>query len=268
MRRAHLFEFNDMPWLPSPLRKTIMEFLHHMSVQLRMYDGSFDVLAELMKQRGLTSIQALCAGDGGLMLELSRHLDREDVRIQLSDKHPSRERFEELARESGGRLSHVEQSVDVLDVPEHLSGLRLIVNAVHHFEPAQVRGILADAVNKGQPIVFLEPVQRDLVSLLRFSAATPLISAWLSLGGIRPLNPRRTLLGLVAPVGAFCFFFDGVVSHLRAYHLEEWRELIQQVEGSEGYDWDLRQLSGFMGSRISFLSGLPKPRRGAGEQAV
>jgi hypothetical protein len=260
MQRAHLFEFNDLPWLPSPIRKTIMEFLHHMSVQLRMYDGGFDAIARLMRRHGLTSIQAMCAGDGGLMLALSQHLSREDIRIQLSDKYPSRERFEEIERESGGRVSHVTESVDVLNVPEHLSGLRLIVNAVHHFPPPMVRGILADAVTKRQPIVFMEPVQRDLVSVLRFSAATPLLSAWLSLGGIRPLSLRRTLLGAVAPVGAFCFFFDGVVSHLRAYHLEEWEALIQQVEGHEGYDWDLRQLPGFMGSRITFLSGVPKPR--------
>ncbi|NRD67602.1 hypothetical protein HRD49_38300 [Corallococcus exiguus] len=258
MKRAHLFEFNDLPWLPSPLRKTIMEFLHHMSVRLRMYDNGFDALARLMEQRGLTSIQALCAGDGGLMLALSQHLGREDVRIQLSDKYPSLERFAEIERESAGRVSHVQGSVNVLDVPEQLSGLRLIVNAVHHFQPDSVRGILADAVAKQQPIVFLDPVQRDLVSVLRFTAATPFISAWLSLGGIRPLSLRRVLLGVVAPLGALCFLFDGVVSHLRAYHLEEWQALIQQVEGHEGYDWDLRVLPGFLGARVSFLAGVPK----------
>ncbi|WP_158623565.1 hypothetical protein [Corallococcus sp. CA053C] len=260
MQRAHLFEFNDMPWLPSPIRKTLMEFLHHMSVRLRMYDAGFDVLSQLLKQQGLTSIQAMCAGDGGLMLALSRHLGRDDVRIQLSDKYPSLERFGELERESAGRLGHVTESVDVLNVPEHLSGVRLIVNAVHHFQPPVVRGILADAVTKRQPIVFMEPVQRDLLSVLRFCAATPLLSAWLSLGGIRPLSLRRTLLGLVAPVGAFCFFFDGVVSHLRAYHLEEWQALILQVEGHEDYDWDLRQIPSFMGTRISFLAGMPRSR--------
>ncbi|MCY1047774.1 hypothetical protein OV208_41135 [Corallococcus sp. bb12-1] len=260
MQRAHLFEFNDLPWLPSPLRKTIMEFLHHMSVRLRMYDGGFDALAGVMERHGLTSIQAMCAGDGGLMLALSRHLGRQDVHIQLSDKYPSLERFAEIERESGGHVSHVKSSVDVLDVPGHLSGLRLIVNAVHHFQPPAVRGILADAVAKQQPIVFLEPVQRDLLSILRFCAATPLISAWLSLGGIRPLNLRRVLLGVVAPLGSLCFLFDGVVSHLRAYHLKEWEALIQQVEGHEGYDWELRQLTGFMGARVSFLAGVPKSR--------
>lgn len=260
MQRAHLFEFNDLPWLPAPIRKTIREFLHHMSVKLRMYDAAFDLLAELLRQRGLTSIQALCAGDGGLMVALSRHLAREDVRIQLSDKYPALELYQEAARASGGRLGHVPESVDVLDVPTHMAGLRLIVNAVHHFQPDQVRGILADAVSKRQPIVFMEPVQREPLSILRFCAATPLLSAWLSLGGIWPPSLRRTLLGAVVPVGAFCFFVDGVVSHLRAYHLDEWRALIEQVDGHDGYDWDLRQVPSFMGTRISFLAGLPSPR--------
>lgn len=266
MQRAHLFEFNDLPWLPSPLRKTIREFLHHMSVRLRMYDGAFNHLDALMRQRGLTSVQALCAGDGGLMLALSQHLEREDARIQLSDKYPELELYAEIARKSAGRVTHVAESVDVLDVPTHLEGLRLIVNAVHHFQPEQVRGILSDAVRKRQPIVFMEPVQREPLSILRFCAATPLLSAWLSLGGIWPLNLRRTLLGFVVPVGAFCFFVDGVVSHLRAYHLDEWRDLIAQVDGHEHYDWELRQVPSFMGTRVSFLAGMPKPHTAQEQQ--
>ncbi|WP_375771898.1 hypothetical protein NR798_13735 [Archangium gephyra] len=262
MNRAHLFEFNDMPWLPTPVRKTLMEQLHHMAVQLRLYDAGFDAISQVLDRAGTRTIQALCAGDGGLMLALSRHLKRDDLNIVLSDKFPSLESFREKEQESGGRLTHEPASVDVLNVPEHLTGLRLIVNAVHHFEAPMVRGILADAVAKRQPIVFMEPVQRDLLSILRFSAAAPLLSVYFSVGGIRPLSLRRTLLGAVAPVGSLCFFFDGIVSHLRAYHPEEWEALIREVDGHESYTWETRYLPGFLGSRLTFLSGLPR------EQAV
>jgi hypothetical protein len=258
LNRAHLFEFNDMPWLPLPVRKTLMEQLQHMAVQLRLYDAGFDAISQVLDRAGTRTIQALCAGDGGLMLALSRHLKRDDLRIVLSDKFPSLDSFREREQESGGRLSYESESVDVLDVPEHMAGLRLIVNAVHHFEAPMVRAILADAVAKRQPIVFMEPVQRDLLSILRFSAAAPLLSLYFSVGGIRPLNLRRTLLGAVAPVGSLCFFFDGIVSHLRAYRTEEWEALIREVDGHESYTWETRYLPGFMGSRLTFLAGLPQ----------
>ncbi|WNG38927.1 hypothetical protein F0U61_38610 [Archangium violaceum] len=258
MNRAHLFEFNDMPWLPMPVRKTLMEQLHHMAVQLRLYEAGFDALSQVLDRAGTRTLQALCAGDGGLILALSRHLGRDDIRIMMSDKFPSLDSFRERERESGGRLGFHPDSVDVLDVPEHMEGLRLIVNAVHHFEAPQVRGILADAVSKRQPIVFMEPVQRDLLSIVRFCAAAPLLSLYFSVGGIRPLSPRRTLLGAVVPLGSLCFFFDGIVSHLRAYHTGEWEALIREVDGHERFTWETRILPGFMGSKLTMLTGLPK----------
>ncbi|WP_309896268.1 hypothetical protein [Archangium sp.] len=258
MKRAHLFEFNDMPWLPLPVRTTLLEQLHHMAVQLHLYDVGFDAVAKVLDATSSRTIQALCAGDGGLMLALSRYLKRDDLGIVLSDKFPALDSLREREREAEGRLSIEPGSVDVLDVPERMKGLRLIVNAVHHFEPPMVRAILADAVAKRQPIVFLEPVQRDLLSILRFSVAAPLLSLYFSVGGIRPVSLRRTVLGAIAPVGSLCFFFDGIVSHLRAYQPEEWEALIREVDGHEGYTWETRLLPGFMGSRLTFLSGIPR----------
>jgi len=258
LQRAHLFEFNDMPWLPTPLRQTIMEFLHQMSVQLRMYESGFEEVRQVLDRTGVRTIQALCSGDGGTTAALCKHLERDDVRIMLSDKFPAVERYRELEHLSGGRLGHVEESVDALEVPAHLSGLRLLVNAVHHFQEPQVRAMLADAVANRQPIVFLEPLRRDLPSLLRFTAAAPAFCLFSSLGGVRPTNARRLLLGAVVPVGTFCFVFDGIVSHLRAWSPEELRAIIRDVPGHEDYDWDVRELKGVMGSILTFLAGTPR----------
>jgi hypothetical protein len=258
MRRAHLFEFNDLPWIPSPLRQTHMEFLHQMSVQLRVYKSGFDEFSRVLERTGVRTIQALCSGDGGTTVALCRHLGRDDIHIVLSDKFPAPERYRELEHQSGGRLGFVEESVDALDVPARLSGLRLVINAVHHFHASQVRGLLADAIAHRQPIVFLEPVRRDMLSLLRFSVVAPAFCLLSSLGGIRPASMRRLLLGAVLPVATFCFIFDGIISHLRAWKLEELREFIGQAEGHESYDWDVRELKGVLGSRLTFLAGTPK----------
>jgi hypothetical protein len=258
LQRAHLFEFNDMPWLPAPVRQTLMEFLHQMSVQLRMYESGFEELRRVLDRTGVRTLQALCSGDGGTTAALCQHLKRDDLRVMLSDKFPPVERYRELEHLSGGRLGFVEEPVDALDVPEHLSGLRLVVNAVHHFHAPQVRAMLADAVRRGQPIVFLEPLRRDVPSLLRFAAAAPVFCLYSSLGGTRPLSARRLLLGTVVPVGTLCFVFDGIVSHLRAWSPSELQAIIQEVPGHEGYDWDVRELKGVLGASLTFLAGTPR----------
>jgi hypothetical protein len=85
-----------------------------------------------------------------------------------------------------------------------------------------------------------------------------LLSLYFSLIGIRPLSLRRTLLGAIIPVASLCLLFDGIVSHLRAYHPKELEALIRETEGHEHYTWETRYLPGFMGSRLTFLAGIPK----------
>ncbi len=256
MSRIHLIEFNDASWTPEPLRRTVVEFLHHMAVSLDMYEPGFRRVAALLERTGLRTVQLLCAGAGGGAQQLARALGPE-VRVLLSDRFPDLDAYAALER-LDPRIGHVVEPVDVRDVPAAMSGVRVIVNAVHHLRPAELEAVLADAVGKAQPIVIIEPVQRELIPLLRFVAAAPVLCAAMSLGWIRPLSVRRTVLGVLVPVGTAAFVFDGVVSHLRAYSLDEWRALVDAADDERRFDWEVEQLPGALGSRLNVLIGAPR----------
>lgn len=255
MRRLQLFEFNDVTWTPAPLRRTIVEFLHHLAIKLGMYEAGFGVVAEVAERTGVRTVQLLCAGGGGGAALLAERLGN-DRRIVLSDLFPDVDGYRALGA-ADPRIEHVARAVDVRDVPAEMGGVRVIINAVHHLQPADVRAVLQDAVVKRQPIVFVEPVQRELLPLLRFVLASPVLCAALSLGWIWPMNARRLLLGALIPVGTACFIFDGIVSHLRAYTLEEWGKMVESLDGTGGFTWHLSQVPSALGARVNVLTGVP-----------
>jgi len=255
MQRIHLFEFNDAAWTPAPLRRTLVEFLHHLAIKLGMYEASFEIVAELAERTGTQSIQLLCAGGGGGAALLAKRLGARG-RVVLSDLFPDLASYQALGAEDS-RIAHVAHAVDVRDVPAEMRGIRVIVNAIHHLRPEDVRAVLQDAVAKRQPIVFIDPVQREVLPFLRFLVASPVLCVALSLGWIWPMTARRLLLGVLIPVGTACFVFDGVVSHLRAYTLDEWRHMIDHLDGAGGFTWQLLQAPSALGARINVLTGVP-----------
>ncbi|MFD0320154.1 MULTISPECIES: hypothetical protein [Lysobacter] len=256
MSRLHLIEFNDEPWTPEPLRRTVVEFLHHMAAELNMYRPGFERIAALLEQSGGRTVQLLCAGGGGGAQQLARALGPQ-ARVLLSDRYPDTAAYAALEREDP-RIGHIAAPVDVRDVPPELTGPRVIINAAHHLRPQELQAVLADAVGKRQPIVLIEPVQREWIPTLRFLLLAPLLCVAMSLGWIRPLSLRRTLLGVLLPVGTAAFLFDGVVSHLRAYSLDEWRALVAGLDGGGDFDWDIGQMPGALGSKLNVLVGTPR----------
>lgn len=254
MRRIQFFEFNDAEWTPAPLRRTIVELLHHLALKLRMYEAGFDIVADIVRQTGAPSVQLLCAGGGGGALVLADKLG--DIRIVLSDLLPEVEAYRALGA-TNPRIEHLPTPVDVRSVPASMVGVRLIVNAVHHLPPDAVRAALQDAVTKRQPIVFMEPVQRELGPLLRFVVASPALCVALSLGWARPFSLRRLILGAVIPVGTAAFVFDGVVSHLRAYTFDEWARIVEALADGGTFTWKTTQVQGALGARVNVLTGVP-----------
>ncbi len=256
MLRLHLIEFNDAPWTPEPLRRTVVEFLHHMATALHMYRPGYARIEAVLKHNRLDTVQLLCAGGGGGAQELARALGP-GIRIVLSDRYPDHAAYGALAR-AVPNISAIAEPVDVRDLPAAMTGLRVIINAAHHLRPDELKAVLADAVAKKQPIMLIEPVQRELLPILRFLAAAPFLCLAMSLGWIRPLKLRRTLLGALLPIGTAAFVFDGVVSHLRAYSFAEWRALAAAPDVGDGFRWTTEQLSGALSSKLNVLIGMPE----------
>jgi hypothetical protein len=86
------------------------------------------------------------------------------------------------------------------------------------------------------------------------------IAAWLFVPFRRPFRWSRLVWTYLIPVIPFVLFFDGLISCLRAYSLEELREMASGLE-SRGYRWEIgEKIGGLLPVRITYLVGYPQNR--------
>jgi len=83
------------------------------------------------------------------------------------------------------------------------------------------------------------------------------IFVWVATPMIRPFRWRRLLLTYLVPLVPLVCFWDGLVSHLRAYTQDELRRLAREA-APNAYSWDVgsRALPGGVG-RLTYLVGWP-----------
>ncbi len=259
MGRMQLVELEDLPWWPESVRNGATDWLAVAGNQTALpYVGFVKMLAEGLRSTGDSRLVDLCSGGGGPLPTLQKMLREQEgleVTATLTDLYPNAERLRALASESDGAISLSEQPVDATDVPASLVGFRTLTNAFHHFSPDAARGILADAVAKRQGIAIMEVVERTPVAVLGTMMGAVL-------GGIatpflKPFRPSRLLLSWGVPLIPFTILFDGIVSCLRVYSVDELRALVREVPGSDGYRWDIKRIpTGPMATTV--LVGVPK----------
>lgn len=259
MGRMQLVELEDLPWWPESVRNGATDWLAVAGNQTQApYVGFVKLLADGLRSTGDTKLVDLCSGGGGPLPTLQRMLrEREGLEVSatLTDLYPNAHQLEVLASQSDGTITRSHQPVDATNVPASLEGFRIISNGFHHFPPEAARGILADAVAKGQGIAVLEVVERSaggifgtVMGALIGSIATPFL---------RPFRVSRVLFGWVIPLIPFTILFDGIVSCLRVYSVEELETLVREVPGSDGYRWDIKRIpTGPMATTV--LVGVPK----------
>jgi hypothetical protein len=261
MKRMHLVELEDLPWFPSVLRDggtAFLEFAERASGHGRMLVGP---LERALEATGETRIVDLCSGGGGPAAVVADELTKRGrpVTVTLTDLHPNVPAFEHAARNGEGRVKFRTEPVDATAVPDDLQGFRTIFNAFHHLPPDLARKTLADAVAKRQPIGVFEVVTREAPMLLGL-LFTPL-TVTLSLPFWRPFRWPWVLLTWVLPVMQPFVLWDGLVSWLRIYSVEELGELVAGIETPPDWVWDIGTVKlGNAPLHGSYLVGYPKPK--------
>jgi hypothetical protein len=265
LRRLQLFEWEDQPWLPTPIRDFITDHLRYTSNERMRHPVNLAMaerLMTLLRKTGQRRIVDLCAGGGGPLPDICRIFENElgyPVEILLTDLYPNARAFRQLEAESGGRIKARYDSTSAFDVPADLDGVRTVFTAFHHFKPEDARLILGDAVRKRAPIAVFEPLERTVrcvalvgvMSLLRGFTHTPRLGS---------LTRARLLLTYVLPIAPAVFAWDGMVSALRSYNSNELRDLAFSITG-DGYRWewgrfDVRGPYGSMPT--TYLIGFPE----------
>ena len=257
MGRMQLFELEDMPWLPNSLRDAETDFLRTVMALAKPYARVVPRLAEAVEASGATSIIDLCSGGGGPIPHVRRGLVEAgcDVPITMSDIYPNQAAFAYVKREAGGGVDFVAEPVDATHVPEHLSGFRTLFTAFHHFPPRYAAGILQDAVEKRRGIGIFEITERGPASLVLPFVNIPLVL--LIAPFTRPFHWSRLSWTYLPPVAPLFVWWDGFVSCLRSYTVDELRAMVEGLPPND-YIWQIGR-EPTPPTPITYLIGYPKP---------
>lgn len=242
MRRVHLFEWEDQAWLPTVFRDFITDHLrytHNEPMREPINQAIAQRLARLMRETGTRRIVDLCSGAGGPVAKIGPKVAEElsePIEVVVTDLYPNVGAFRALEARSGGLVRARYESTDAASVPADLAGIRTLFTAVHHFPPALVTRVLADAVRKRAPIAVFEPLERTL----RMTSVVGLMSFLRGLTHthrVGPLTIERFLVTYLLPVAPTMFAWDGSISALRSYTAPELRALADRA-GQSGYEWE------------------------------
>jgi hypothetical protein len=258
MKRLHLFEFEDLSWLPASLRDMITDLLGQTIEIARLYHPVLPRLAEALRTTGDRSILDLCSGGGGPVRGLRRRLAEDyglPMEARLSDLYPNLRAFEHITAREGGGLGFVPTPVDATRVPGELSGFRTMFSCLHHFRPAQAEAILRDAWLHRRAIGVFELTERSLAGIAQ-ALLGPLSAIFLT-PLITPRLLSRFVLTYAVPIVPALFVFDGIVSNLRTYTLDELGAMTRSMQRDD-YRWELGQVRhALLPTKVTYLFGLP-----------
>ena len=260
-KRLQLGEIHDQPWCPKVIRNGVTDFLQYYGNNRRLYTPLLPTLCHFLRKVEAERIVDLCSGGSGPWQTLFGTLSRDfgaAFRIVLTDRYPNLAAFH-LARElSGGIIDFREEPLDARSLPEELSGFRTLFSSFHHFDTAQAKSILQDAVDSGQGIGIFEMTSRGSVALLAM-LVVPFI-VLLHTPKIRPFSWARLLLTYLLPIIPLIIMVDSIISCLRSYTTDELVELTGSLTGSP-YNWEIRELESPRSPfPIIYAIGCPKPR--------
>lgn len=257
MKRIHLFEFEDLSWFPSTIRNYMTDYLQFATNKFDFYAGVLDVLKQGVAKTENNTIIDLASGGGGGWLKLSEHLKTElpNTKVILSDFYPNINAFRYNVRKIGGNFSFNENSVNALAVPNDLKGFRTMFLSFHHFKPTAAQQILQNAVNAKQPIAIFEAQERSVSKLIQFFFSPIFVLLMTPL--ILPFRFGRLLFTYLIPLVPLFVWWDGLVSVLRTYSVDEMQEMTKNLKKGDTFDWEIAKIKSGP-AEVQYLIGIPK----------
>lgn len=264
MRRIHLFEFTDLSWYPQVFRRIQTDYLQFVTSLGSGHKNLIPLFAKAMQHAETTEIVDLCSGGTGPWVRLQEHFRqaRLSVSIKLTDKYPNPDAAQKWADNSHQGIEYLAEPVDAMKVPDHLRGMRTLFEGFHHFKPEEARSILRDAAEKRIPIGIFEAslvppsgpillLLSPLITFLNYLIITPFI---------KPRTLSRFFWTYLIPIVPLATCWDGVISLLRVYSVEELMELTEQLQAND-YIWEAGQAStGTPIFAFTYLIGYPTPK--------
>jgi len=234
--RLHLFEFEDQPWFPAPLRVAMTSYLvaaYGITPFPKLWAAR---LSGLMHRDTPNKIVDLASGSGGPLRIVLREFGPlgYPLEVTLTDLYPNGREYHFPANTTSA-IRYWPYPVDATEVPAELTGIRTMFAAFHHFRPADARRILSNAAAQRQHLCIFEATSRTPLAIV-LALLIPVLVLVLT-PKVRPLTWFQVVFTYLIPVLPLLIFWDGLVSQLRTYSVEELEELVRPPQ-SPDYRWD------------------------------
>lgn len=253
--RMHLFEFEDLSWLPNTFREAITDLLTYQISHFGIYNAAAPKIAEILQKTSQNSIFDLCSGSGGpaigVQQEVSKILEK-NIHLTLSDKYPNLKVFSQI---KAPNVRAIPESVDVIKAFPKAPGLYTMFTAFHHFKPLQARAILQNAVDAKMPIAIFEITERKAQSLMTLLVA-PLTCLYFTLF-LKPFKLSRFIWTYLLPIIPILYTWDGLISNLRSYTKDEWLKMTKELNDDD-FIWETGELISKFHIKVFYLIGYPK----------
>ncbi|MEO1260274.1 MAG: class I SAM-dependent methyltransferase [Bacteroidota bacterium] len=257
MKRYHLFEFEDLQWFPKFIRNYITDFLQFISNKMDVYQSITPVLLKGLKKSGHKKIVDLAAGGGGGWEKILPRLKEiiPELQITLTDYYPNAKAFKRMLKVDKESIKYVPESINALDVPKQLVGMRTQFLSFHHFNYEDAKNILQNAVDARMPIAVFEIQERNMEHVLKniFSPIMVLLTAPF----IQPFSIGRIIFTYLIPIVPLAVLWDGVVSVLRTYSVEEMKKMTTELKNRTHFKWEIEKVKDGP-ITVLYLLGYPK----------
>lgn len=260
MKRIHLFEFEDLSWFPNWIRMCMTRYINTIHKLLGSETQIVSLLNNILKQSNTTHIIDICSGSGGPMPSVF-HLLRtthgyKNLKLTLSDLYPNLEVLKSINSKPESNINYLETPLDATNLNQDAIGLRTMICSMHHMPPNIARDILKDAKEQRQPIFIYEISDNSFPTWLWWIAfpiniITTLVVTLL----VRPMSWQQIVFTYLIPILPFLIAWDGAVSNVRTYTLEDMDILLKDLN-DEHYRWEKGAIKG-KGSNKLYLIGIP-----------
>ena len=272
LRRLHLIELHEQPWFPAKWRCHFQLALGRVGSLTRALDPLAERFQQLLARTRPTRVLELCSGSGeygvSFWQRVASALAAEDrPQLVLSDLYPNLANYR-LLKEEHADIDYLPGPINALDPPQDVGGVWMTIESLHHFHPEEVCTILRQAAEHTDGFAAFEITQRSWRNFLTVLVGVPLTSVVLCTVLLRPFRWHHLLWGLLLPVVPFTLLFDGLVSNLRSYSVEELQEITAAV-GATDFSWEVgtEVIPKTGGLRATYLLGWREsgaPARSAG----
>jgi hypothetical protein len=226
-----LFEFMDFEWVPASLRSTIHDVLDSClgTAPRRYYEWVAREVLELVERNPTGTIVELGAGTAPITRALAGALAGRRISLRVSDLYPDEKLYRGLEEMYPGVVRAELGPTNFarpMDFPE---GSLLVLSAAFHHLPPEVRGDVLKVLS-GYRVAVFEPLRRNPASLLLcLFGFVPAIRTPFLFWNRRAENWRRVFWCWVFPIATMAIVWDGVVSCLRCWTEEEWKDQLAGV---------------------------------------